>query len=506
MQKRHLTVAHIAAEMYPFSQSGGLGIVLSALPKTQRELDHSIVVITPFYEKKIDTSKFTYDVVAKDVPIEVSKDHIEYVDFLKVTSVIQGNGLNNIDIYFIQQKDFFSNREKLYGDERENARFMLFNVAALSLLKTFYIKPDIIHCHDWHTGLIPYFIKGRHKHDEYWQKTATVFTIHNLTYQLGHNWWEIPQDERDDGRSQLPHFTDPRLERVNFAKRAILNADAINAVSETYRTEILTKDFGQELHRILKNREKRVFGIVNGIDYDAYNPQTDPGLPAHYSSNSIIRRKINKKALQKLYGLDTDPHIPLVCMTSRIVEQKGFRLLMSVIQSLMRLPMQIIIMGDGDEEMRTFFSDISKSYPKQCAIVPFDNTKETLVYAGSDMFLLPSRFEPCGINQLIAMRYGCVPIVHHIGGLADTVTDYDPVTKTGNGFVFDRYSSRELLVAVARATETFKHETAWRNLIKSDMNQANSWVIPAQKYIDLYYKALRLQKRKAQEKSYQAEA
>jgi starch synthase len=496
MQKR-LTIAHVAAEIHPFSKSGGLGVVLGSLPKTQHDLGHFVLTITPFYERHIDTSKFAFDVIAEDVPIEVSKDHFEHVDFLVAQPIQPDNGYNGIAKYFIRNSTFFGGQEKLYGYERENARFMLFNVASLTLLKFLDIHPDIINCHDWHAGLIPYFLKGRYSRDSYWKNTATVFTIHNLTYQLGHNWWEIPVEERDQGRSQLPHFNDPALERINFAKRAILTADSINAVSETYRAEIMTKDFGQELDRILKNRQNIFFGIVNGIDYDAYNPLTDPGLYRHYSSNSLGRRKVNKRALQKYYGLEQDDNVPLICMTSRIVEQKGFRLIMSVMLSLMRIPIQMIIMGDGDKEMQSFFKGIAEKFPKQFTIVPYDNLRETSLYAGSDMFLLPSRFEPCGINQLIAMRYGCVPIVHHIGGLADTVIDYNPIEKTGNGFVFDRYSSRELLVAIARATETFKHRSIWNALIKSDMNEANSWLIPAQKYIDLYYKTLRIKKRSA---------
>ncbi len=488
-----LTVVHIASEVEPFSKTGGLASVVGSLPRAHAELGHRVIVITPYYSHIIDSEKFSTDIIASPVPIELSPGIIEEVTFRRLREPL------NLDIYFIEYPPFFSKRasegSELYGSTNENQRFMLFNIAALQLLKFLNTPPDIINCHDWHTGLIPYFLKGRYKKDEFWKNTATLFTIHNLNYQLGHNWWEIPQDLRDNGHTALPLFTDQSLEYVNFAKRAILNADAINAVSETYREEIMTVDFGQELHRILKKREDIVFGIVNGINYDSYNPLTDPGLYIHYSDKSVNRKKKNKRWLQKYYKLEVGEHLPLICMTSRVVEQKGFKLVMDIIGALMNLNAEIIIMGDGDKEITKFFSRIQKRFPTRFIVTPFDHNIETLVYAGSDIFLLPSRFEPCGLNQMIAMRYGCVPVVHHIGGLADTVVDYEPGKKHGNGFVFTHYSPRYLLIALVRALETFKHKRAWRDLIVSDLKQANSWEIPAEKYIDLYLTTIKIKKK-----------
>jgi starch synthase len=254
----------------------------------------------------------------------------------------------------------------------------------------------------------------------------------------------------------------------------------------------MTRDFGEDLHRILKNREEIIFGIVNGIDYNEYNPMTDPGLYQHYSTKSIIRKRENKKWLQKHYGLKTGLQIPLLCMTSRLVEQKGFALLLPILNTLLDLGIQMIVMGDGDEEIKKTLSEFSKKFPTQFIYTPFDSTRETSLYAGSDVFLLPSRFEPCGVNQLIALRYGCIPVVHHIGGLADTIVDFDPGAKTGNGFTFTGYDSNNLLVAIVRAIETLKYKDVWKHLVSGGLREANSWIIPTKKYIELYRTTIRL--------------
>ncbi len=469
---------------------------MGSLPKTESELGAEVLVITPYYEDIDNKDQQHLEVIAENEEIEITTGVSEKATFLK--------GFlpdSDVPIYFISNKKYFgkgtSPEGKLYGAKNDNARFAFFDVAALSLLKKIDWKPDIIHCHDWHTGLIPYFLKWRYKKDPFWAKTACLFTIHNLAYQLGHDWWLIPEANRDDGRSQLPAITEnSAIEKINFVKRAIMNADAINTVSETYRDEILTKDFGEDLHRILKNREDIIFGIINGIDYAEFNPLTDPGLHKHYSYKSGGRKKDNKLWLQKHFQLKTGKNIPLICMASRIAEQKGFELLKVVIPVLMDLGVEMIVMGDGDEELVKFLQDIQKRFPKQFVYLPFDISIETSLYAGSDFFLLPSRFEPCGINQLIALRYGCIPIVHRIGGLADTIVDYNPAIKFGNGFSFAQYDVENLLIAIVRALETYKHKEVWKKLVKAGLREANSWRIPAKKYLDLYGVTKRL-KRKA---------
>ncbi len=486
--KKTLKIAHISSEVEPFSKSGGLANVVGALPRAHYDLGYNVIVVTPYYEGCINLDNQKFETIAEHEKIEVTEGIFEEVTYLRATLPY-----SKVPVYFIANKKYFGERYSLYGAINDNARFFLFDVAVLHLLKILNWAPDILHCHDWHTGLIPYFLKGRYKKDAFWENTACLFTIHNLAYQLGHDWWLINENERDAGRAQLPPFDDiDRIEKINFAKRAILNADAINAVSETYRNEIMTKDFGEDLQKILKNREEKVFGIVNGIDYNDYNPLTDPGLQKHYSDKSANRKEDNKLWIQKHYKLKIGAQIPLICMTSRITEQKGFGLIIPLLPILLKQNIQIIIMGDGDQEITEALNSVQKKYPKHLIFTPFDHRLETSMYAGSDFFLLPSRFEPCGINQMIALRYGCIPIVHHIGGLADTIIDFNPEKKGGNGFTFNYYDTEHLLVAIIRSLETYKYKEVWKNLVIFGLQQANSWIIPAQKYIELYKTTVRL--------------
>lgn len=487
MSRKKLKIFHIAAEVEPFSKTGGLAEVASSLPRMQKELGYDVSIITPFYDGLIDKEKYNIQEIGNEV-LDINGKNYN-VSYLKGSI---GNGIS-VPVYFISDKKFFKKRERIYGSKNENSRFFFFNLATLSLIKNLKEKPDIIHCHDWHTGLIPYFLKGRFKNEEFWNKTATLFTIHNLVYQLGHDWWDIPIEKRDMGYPALPSFDDSKkVETINFAKRAILRADAINAVSETYREEIMTKSFGEELHRILRNREDRVFGIVNGINYDEFNPATDPGLSRNFNNESISNRIINKKWLQTYFKLKIDPNIPIICMTSRVVEQKGFSILIELLPVILKRDIQFIIMGDGDKNIKNNLEKIKKEFPKKFAITPFNSKYETSLYAGSDIFLLPSRFEPCGINQMIALRYGCIPVVHHIGGLADTIVNYNATKKIGNGFTFKDYNSLDLAISLARAIETYRYPEIWQDLVKNGLKEANSWKIPAEKYIDLYKKALKL--------------
>jgi len=488
MKRKKLKIFHISSEVEPFSKTGGLASITSSLPRMQKELGHDVAVITPFYEGLINL---------KDHEVkEIFSEELLINDVKYSVSYLKGYLAKDLPIYFIADKKFFKPREKIYGSKSENSRFFFFDLAALSLIKKLEQSPDILHCHDWHTGLIPYFLKGRFKSDPFWESTATLFTIHNLVYQLGHDWWLIPHDKRDDGRSALPplHETE-KVETINFAKRAILTADAINAVSETYKEEIMTKNFGEDLHRILKNREKRVFGIVNGINYDDYNPVTDRGLSSNYNYESYKKKAANKEWLQKHFKLKIDPDVPIITMTSRVVEQKGFNLLIEILPTLLKRDRQFVIMGDGDKTIISALEKIQKKFPTKFVLTHFNPQYETSMYAGADIFLLPSRFEPCGINQMIALRYGCIPVVHHIGGLADTIVDFNLRKGTGNGFTFKEYNTLDLVVALTRATENYKHPETWKKLVVTGLKEANSWKIPAKKYIDLYRETLKLKKK-----------
>ncbi|MEA3464231.1 MAG: glycogen/starch synthase [Patescibacteria group bacterium] len=486
MQKK-LKIVHIASEIAPFSKTGGLADVARSLPKAIKRLGHGVIVVTPLYGRVINKKEHNLKLIFDNIKVYLNSKEAISVNYWR------GYLMKELPVYFIENKKYFSKRKTLYGSTHENARFLIFDVAALKLISLLKYETDIVHCHDRQAGLIPFYLKTDFRYSKTLRKAKTIFTIHNLIFQMGKNWWEVPSDKKDYGRKRIPHIADPNIEYINFAKRAILSADIISTVSEQYREEIMTKKFGQDLHRILKNREDRLFGIVNGIDYNAYNPQNDPGLFKNYNYKKIHRKKLNKAYLQKKFGLAIKKEIPLFCATSRVTFQKGFELIFQILDHLLSIDLQIIIMGDGDNEYIRRFKKYQKKYPQKIVWLPFSKNQkyETLVYAGSDFFLLPSHHEPCGINQLIAMRYGCVPIVRKVGGLYDTVENFDPINKRGTGFSFDKFDSFSLFGAIIRALETKKYKNAWRDIMVRAMRESNSWEIPAKKYISLYMKAIK---------------
>ncbi|MFA5162940.1 MAG: glycogen/starch synthase [Patescibacteria group bacterium] len=488
---KKLKIIHISSEVAPFSKTGGLADVARSLPKALHRLGHQVRIITPLYGQMIDKKKNKLKLLFANVPVFLNSAESIKVNYW------QSELLPGLPVYFIENKKYFSKHKRLYGSSHENARFLVFNIAALKLISLLKFPADIVHCHDWQTGLIPYYLKTDFRYSKTLKNAKTIFTIHNLIFQLGHNWWEIPPEKKDYGRTRIPHLSDPNLENINFAKRAILSADIINTVSEQYREEIMTKKFGQDLNRILLNRQKRLFGIINGIDYNAYNPQNDKALVRRYNHQSLLGKFDNKRALQKKFGLPLNPELPIFCTTSRVTFQKGFALILKISQQLMRLDAQFIIIGAGDKHYLKDLQKLAKKYPKKLVVIPSHekNQKyETLVYAGSDFFLLPSNHEPCGINQLIAMRYGCVPIVREIGGLYDTVENFSAGGQKGSGFTFKHEDEFAFYGAIIRALENYKNKKLWPSLVKRVMKQSNSWEIPAKKYLELYKKVLKADK------------
>jgi len=485
---KKLKIVSISSEVAPFSKTGGLGDVARSLPKAIKRLGHEVMVITPLYGQIIDKKKHDLKLVYKNVEVYLNSRETVRINYWK------GYLIKGLPIYFIENKKYFSQRKKLYGSDHENTRFLIFDVASLKLISLLKFEADIVHCHDWQTGLIPFYLKTDFRYSKTLRKAKTIFTLHNLVFQFGQNWWEVPLKEKDYGRKRIPHIADSKIEYINFAKRAILKADVISTVSEQYREEIKTKKFGQDLHRILKNREDRLFGIINGIDYKAYNPANDIGLFKNYDYGKIHRKKLNKEYLQKLLNFPIDRDMPIIGLTSRVTFQKGFELIIQLLEHLMRLDVQIVIMGDGDKIYINELKRYHKKYSKKMIWLPFKDYEkfETLIYAGADIFLLPSHHEPCGINQLIAMRYGCIPVVRHVGGLYDTVINFDPKKNKGSGFSFSRFDVFPLYGAIVRALETHKHRKIWRDLMVRAMRESNSWEIPAKKYVSLYKKAMKL--------------
>ena len=482
-----MKIVTVTSEIAPFSKSGGLADVTRSLSCSLKKLGNEIIVVTPLYGKIIDRAKHNLELVYKNIKVNLDAETAVEVNIWKSYLA------DGLPAYFIENKRYFSRRKQLYCSAHENVRFLLFNLACLELVKKLNFQPDIIHCHDWQAGLIPYFLKHncRVKRSDISNNVKTVFTIHNIIFQLGRNWWEIPLNKKDYGKKKLPLVSDSNIEYINFTKRAIMSADIINTVSEQYKKEIMTRNIGQDLHRILRNRQSKLFGIVNGIDYKSYNPVTDKRLFKRYSYRKIHRKKLNKQYLQEKFGLPIDYKIPIICTTSRVTFQKGFELILKILEHLMPIDLQFIVIGAGDKSYIQKLKKIAKKYPKKLVIVPSHEKNqeyETLVYAGSDFFLLPSHHEPCGINQLIAMRYGCIPIVRQTGGLHNTVENFDPQENKGTGFAFHRFSEFSLYGAIIRALEVYKQKYIFRSIMARAMKQSSSWAIPAKKYMALYKK------------------
>lgn len=484
MTARPLSIAIISAEIAPFSKLGGQADVAHALPKHLRTLGHTVSAVTPLYRFTAQAHPELEHV--GDTVISVGKKKYP-VRFLRS----QLNEQSPVPVYFVAQEELFTSRGKVYGYPDDNLRFYVFSRAAFALYELLHQIPDILHAHDWAPGLVPNLLDVEYRKQPAWAQTASVFTIHNLLYQMQGMWYDVPAGKRDRGNG-LPPNDPAKIRWANFSLRGIKHADAINAVSLRYAEEIMTKKFGEGLDGVLRRRKDRVFGIINGIDYTVFNPSFDPHVPIHYDWNSLDKKLANKTAYQKEFGLEVNPDIPLLGLAHRFTEQKGFNLIMEILPALLQEKVQLAVTGYGDRGYVRFFRQVVKRYPLQVAAnLSFDEPMASRIYAASDMFLMPSRFEPCGVSQLISLRYGAIPIVHRVGGLAETITDFNPRTGVGNGFVFDHHTGPSLLVALTRGVETFKYPKVWEHLTWQGMRQSFSWELPARKYIDLYRQAIR---------------
>ena len=476
-----LKILLVSSEAVPFAKVGGLADVAGSLPKALRRLGHDARLALPKY-RQIHGAKFGLTEVLGSLLVPVGSDH-------ELASIF-GSVVEGMPIYLVSSNKYFG-REEVYGYDDDGERFVFFCRAALEMLKALDWQPDVIHCNDWHAGIIPNWLETIHKDDPFFADTATVFTIHNLSYQgiFGPKLLEFA-DLADYGL--IPHPKDGELSRVVvLMARGILFADVVNAVSEKYAQEILTPEYGERLDPILALRQDRLFGILNGLDYEVWNPATDREIAVNYDAASLDRRVENKLALQREAGLPLDPDILLVGMISRLADQKGFDILAEAIDSLLELDLQFVLLGTGEERYHRTFAKVAGKYQGQATVfLKFDGALARLIYAGSDAFLMPSRFEPCGLGQLIAMRYGSVPIVRSIGGLADTVQSFDPTAGQGNGFAFSDYSEEALVAAVKRTLETYRRKDTWRTLMERGMRADFSWEVSARKYVELYHKAL----------------
>jgi starch synthase len=488
-QKDPLTVVLFAAEASPFAKVGGLGDVIGALPKALESFGLKLTIVLPAY-KSILQGGFDLqqcpDVAGFDVSMGSSMEHAE-----ALKTRMDGTA---IDVYFIKSDRYFD-RDGIYDDPAfkegypdNMERFIFFMKAGLGLISRLGVPVDIAHCHDSQTALIPGMIRTGFHHHPVFGKTGTLFTIHNLAYQ-----GVYPKEALHYAGIDKKYFYAMSpfefWNKVNFMKAGILLADKVNTVSQTYAKEIQTShEFGHGLEGVLQSRKDDVSGIVNGIDYQAWNPECDPLIPAHFSAGDLSGKKQCREWLRRHFNLpQPSDRTALIGIVSRLTDQKGFDLIKDSIQELMTLNIQLAVLGTGQEKYISLFQNIEAHYPgKVAARFSFDNELAHKIEAGCDMFLMPSKYEPCGLNQLYSMRYGTIPIVRATGGLADTVVDDSH--ENGTGFSFRRYSAPEMMHAIKRALEAYSDPAQWEALMIRAMNQNWSWSTSAQQYFDLYKK------------------
>jgi starch synthase len=481
-----MKILFVSSEVVPFAKTGGLADVAAALPKAIAKLGHDIRIFMPRY-KRIDLNQWGAKKVVSGIEVMLD-DRAETVDIYE--AILPGS---EVPVYFVDNRHF-SNRDELYGidfkDYPDNCEaFLTFCKAAISFLKEINWIPDIIHCNDWQAASITVYLREARKTEPVFGRTASVYSIHNMAYQGNFSKTKFRLMNLDDSFFDLDKLE--AVDHLSFSKGGIVFADIVSTVSKTYAKEIQTEKFGYGLNEDVKKRSSDVFGVLNGIDYDLWNPAKDPALVKHYNRNTLSLRIKNKEPLQQEVGLPQNEGIPLIGMTSRLDVQKGIDLLVESIPQIVDLGCQIIILGTGDPKYHMILHELKQKYPDQIGLkLGFDADLAQRIYAGCDIFLMPSKYEPCGLGQLISFKYGTIPVVRKTGGLADTVHDYNFRTKEGDGFVFKEYSAEAFFETVENAVNLYKNRIEWKKLQMKVMDYDHSWNVSAKKYISLYMKAL----------------
>lgn len=471
-----LNILIAASEAVPFAKSGGLGDVIGSLPKALIKNGVDARVILPKY--KI----IPYNLREKIV-------HKKYI-YVKIGCGEQYCGIeeysyNGVIFYFIDNEYYFG-RDKLYGYDDEAEMFTFFCRAVLESIPELDFKPDIIHCNDWQTGMIPVFLEINYKKFDFYKNIRTVYTVHNLEYK-GIFPFSIMQDTLN---LETKYFTSDKVEyygNVSFMKGGLTYSNLITTVSPTYAKEIQYPFFGEGFQELLKARSNDLFGILNGIDYDEYNPESDNLIFKTFNKDFLVDKKENKYRLQEYLGLPKNAVIPMIGIISRLVSQKGFDLIALVLEEILKEDIQIVLLGTGDEHYENLFRDASIKYPEKVSTnITFSNELAHRIYAASDMFLMPSKFEPCGLSQIMSLRYGTVPIVRETGGLVDTIQPYNQFNGCGNGFSFENYNAHDMLYTIKNAIHYYYEGDIWGGLIKNGMECDYSWNKSAIQYIELY--------------------
>ncbi len=488
MNDKRFKILMVSTEAVPFIKEGGVADVMGSLPKELAALGHEVTLFLPHYGS-IDGARWS----------------LQHTGLTRVISVSGGNYFvsvwktylpdSPVTVYLLDNYEFFGQHQQIYLglDQRdEQRRFILFCRSLLEFLPELGLSPDIFHLNDWQTAPCAAYLRTTHRYLLRHGLARIVYCIHNLQYQ---GRWD-PSILNDAGLNGAEVFTTRGLEfwgDVNWMKAGIMYADVITTVSHRYAEEIQTLDYGWGLDEVLFQRHSRIFGIPNGLDWDAWNPASDSNLTALYTASEAQEAKTtNRTSLRKEFGLTDDPEVPLIGIVSRLVDQKGFDLIAAIADELRKLPLQLVVLGTGHPQYESLFLDLAASTPHVRARIGFDVALSHRIYAGADFFLMPSMFEPGGLGQLIALRYGTLPIVHATGGLADTVIDVydDPVH--GNGISFAEYTPQALLDALQRSQQLYAEQDRWPDLVARAMAYDSRWSASAHAYSQLYEKVLQL--------------
>lgn len=472
-----MKIMFVAAEGAPFAKTGGLGDVIGALPKSLVKKGHEVAVVLPYY-----------DLVANKFWNQVEDVLYFYISlgwrrqYVGVKRIIR----DGVTFYFIDNEQYF-HRGKVYGEWDDGERFAFFQLAALELMEKVAFIPDVLHVHDYHTAMIPYLLKEKYRWINAYKDIKTVFTIHNIEFQgqfdagmLG-DLFGVGDERYADGTLRWNDC-------LNWMKAAVLYSDRVTTVSPSYAEEIKTPAFGKGLDQVMRMESGKLTGIVNGIDTELFDPETDKLIPHHFSINDLSGKIKNKVALQERLGLPVRETVPVIGMVSRLTDQKGFDLVVNELHNLLQHDVQIILLGTGYAEYENAFSWFGQTYPdKVSANITFDLGLAQQIYASSDIFLMPSAFEPCGLSQMMSMRYGTLPIVSEVGGLRDTVQPYNAYDKTGTGFSFGEFSSYWMSKTIELALDVYYHHPEdWKQLQINAMTKDFSWDTACEAYLDLY--------------------
>ena len=472
-----MKVCFIAAEAAPFVKVGGLGDVIGSLPKALRELGVDARVILPLYSS-IDRERFGLKYKAYQF-VDLGWRH-SYCGIFETE-------VDGVPCYFVDNEQYF-NRDSIYGQADDGERFAFFSKAALEILPALDFKPDVVNVNDWHTALsVIYLDVLKSREAEFYKDMKSVLSIHNIEFQGRFNPYEMGNLFGLENKyfDALIYNGD-----VNLLKGAIQLADRVNTVSETYAREILDPYFSYGLDKILTVEQGKLRGILNGIDVDKFNPKTDPMIPVNYDLKTFEDKVQNKLAFQKEMDLEVNADIPLIGMVTRLTHQKGFDLILQASEEILKTGAQLVILGTGDAHYESALRSLEHyRHDRVRSILLFSNEMSAKIYAASDLFLMPSKTEPCGLSQLISMRYGTVPVVHRVGGLRDTVIPFTGVE--GNGFTFESFQAGDMMDAIYRAVTCFyQSPDEWKQIIKNNLQKDVSWEQSAKKYLDLYHEVV----------------